>query len=62
MGDRDPEVARQNAPNSLRALYSISGIQNAVMGSPDDETAEIQITIVITDRVHCESPDDSTHL
>jgi len=43
MGDRDPEVARQNAPNSLRALYGISGIQNAIMGSPDDETAEIQI-------------------
>ena len=43
MGDRDPEVARENAPNSLRALYGISKLQNAVMGSPDDELAEIQI-------------------
>ncbi|THU87024.1 hypothetical protein K435DRAFT_793779 [Dendrothele bispora CBS 962.96] len=43
MGDRDPEVARENAPNSLRALYGTSTTQNAVMGSPDDEMAEIQI-------------------
>ncbi|KAJ3572169.1 hypothetical protein NP233_g3259 [Leucocoprinus birnbaumii] len=44
MGDRDPELARVEAPNSLRALYGISLQQNALMGSPDTQTAEIQIS------------------
>ncbi|KAF9077815.1 hypothetical protein BDP27DRAFT_1357205 [Rhodocollybia butyracea] len=43
MGDRDPEVAKQEAPHSLRALYGISAQKNAVMGSPDTEMAEVQI-------------------
>ncbi|KAJ8080530.1 hypothetical protein AAF712_003070 [Marasmius tenuissimus] len=43
MGDSDPEVARQESPRSLRALYGTSRKQNALMGSPDSETAEIQI-------------------
>lgn len=43
MGPADPELARQEAPNSLRALYGISAAQNALMGAPDNETAEIQI-------------------
>lgn len=43
MGDADPQVARQVSPNSLRALYGINNEQNAVLGSPDAETAEIQI-------------------
>ncbi|KAJ7095856.1 hypothetical protein B0H15DRAFT_774786 [Mycena belliarum] len=43
MGDRDPEVARQEAPNSLRALYGTVLAQNALMGSPDGQSAEIQI-------------------
>ncbi|TFK40793.1 hypothetical protein BDQ12DRAFT_680037 [Crucibulum laeve] len=43
MGDRDPEIARRETPNSLRALYGINFEQNALMGSPDSETAEIQI-------------------
>lgn len=43
MGDRDPSVARQEAPNSLRALYGSSLEQNVLMGSPDLQTAEIQI-------------------
>ncbi|KAI0755011.1 hypothetical protein C8Q80DRAFT_1094786 [Daedaleopsis nitida] len=43
MGDPDPEVARKDTPNSIRALYGISAAQNAVMGSPDAQTAEIQI-------------------
>ncbi len=43
MGDRHPEIARLQSPNSLRALYGISLQQNAVMGSPDTQTAEIQI-------------------
>lgn len=43
MGPRDPEVARQEAPNSLRALYGSSLEQNGLMGSPDTQTAEIQI-------------------
>ncbi|KAF9645752.1 hypothetical protein BDM02DRAFT_3189437 [Thelephora ganbajun] len=43
MGDADPEIAREHQPDSLRALYGISTVQNAVMGSPDNENAEIQI-------------------
>lgn len=43
MGDRDPEIARTTAPNSLRALYGISHAQNGLMGAPDEQTAEIQI-------------------
>ncbi|TFK64629.1 hypothetical protein BDN72DRAFT_774374 [Pluteus cervinus] len=43
MGDRDPEIARKESPNSLRALYGISRAQNGFMGSPDNHTAEIQI-------------------
>ncbi|RXW25353.1 hypothetical protein EST38_g495 [Candolleomyces aberdarensis] len=43
MGPRDPEQAREEAPNSLRALYGTSLAQNGLMGAPDNETAEIQI-------------------
>lgn len=43
MGDQDPEVARQETTNSIRALYGINRMQNAVMGSPSDQVAEIQI-------------------
>ncbi|KAI0702300.1 hypothetical protein BC835DRAFT_1220002, partial [Cytidiella melzeri] len=43
MGDADPEIAREETSNSLRALYGISKEKNAVMGSPDVETAETQI-------------------
>lgn len=43
MGDPDPEIARVQSPRSLRALYGISRAQNAVMASPDPQTAEIQI-------------------
>jgi len=43
MGHADPEVAREHQPDSLRALYGVSAVQNVVMGSPDNEAAEIQI-------------------
>lgn len=43
MGDRDPEVARKDAPNSLRALYGTSAQQNGLMGSADVQIAELQI-------------------
>ncbi|KAG5648423.1 hypothetical protein DXG03_004997 [Asterophora parasitica] len=43
MGDCDPNIARRDAPNSLRALYGKSLHQNAIMGSSDIQTAEIQI-------------------
>ena len=43
MGDPDPLIAREQSPSSLRALYGITRDQNAIMGSPDVETAEIQI-------------------
>ncbi|KAL9716647.1 hypothetical protein Ac2012v2_001098 [Leucoagaricus gongylophorus] len=44
MGNRDPEIARVETPHSLRALYGISLAQNALMGSPDMHTAELQIS------------------
>ncbi|GLB38325.1 putative nucleoside diphosphate kinase [Lyophyllum shimeji] len=43
MGDRDPEVARRESPNSLRALYGVSLQQNGLMGSSDTQMAELQI-------------------
>jgi hypothetical protein len=43
MGDPDPQVARENSPNSIRALYGLSRKQNAVMGSSDTHNAELQI-------------------
>ena len=43
MGNRDPEIACIETPHSLRALYGISLRQNALMGSPDIHTAELQI-------------------
>src|SRR6266550_773772 len=43
MGPKDPDVARNEMPNSLHALHGISARQNGVMGSPDAELAEIQI-------------------
>ncbi|OCH91212.1 hypothetical protein OBBRIDRAFT_775519 [Obba rivulosa] len=46
MGDTDPAVARRDTPHSLRALYGLSREQNAVMGSPDVTTAEIQISAI----------------
>ncbi|KAI0648122.1 hypothetical protein C8Q79DRAFT_999563 [Trametes meyenii] len=46
MGDTDPEVARKDTPNSVRALYGISAAQNAVMGSADAQMAEVQIQAI----------------
>ncbi|KAI0786831.1 hypothetical protein C8Q75DRAFT_720259 [Abortiporus biennis] len=46
MGDPDPEVARQETTNSLRALYGIDSQQNGLMGSPNVEIAEIQIQAI----------------
>ncbi|KAM6494337.1 hypothetical protein JOM56_010698 [Amanita muscaria] len=46
MGPKDPQVAKEDMPNSLRALYGISAGQNGLMGSPDVELAEIQIASV----------------
>jgi len=43
LGNKDPAVARTEAPNSLRALYGTSRKQNGVMGSENAEIAEIQI-------------------
>jgi hypothetical protein len=43
MGDPDPQIAREQSPSSLRALYGITRDQNAIMGSSDVDIAEIQI-------------------
>ena len=47
MGDPDLETARATSATSLRALYGISKEQNAVMGSPDSQTAEVQIASLV---------------
>lgn len=46
MGDEDPEVARKLNANSLRAVYGASVDANAVIGSPDNATAEHQISVL----------------
>ncbi|KAG6820726.1 hypothetical protein H0H93_012779 [Arthromyces matolae] len=46
MGNADPEIARIDAPNSLRALFGKSPAQNALMGSPDIQSAELQIASI----------------
>ena len=48
MGHPDPAVARKDTPHALRALYGASVQQNAVMGSPDEQTAEIQILSIFS--------------
>ncbi|KAF8523211.1 hypothetical protein JB92DRAFT_2705493 [Gautieria morchelliformis] len=46
MGDEDPDTARRSNANSLRALYGTSIHDNALIGSPDNTTAEHQISIL----------------
>ncbi|RDB18005.1 Thioredoxin domain-containing protein 3 [Hypsizygus marmoreus] len=43
MGHPDPDTARADSPNSLRALFGISLQQNGLMGSTDIQIAELQI-------------------
>lgn len=56
MGNPDPEIARQETPNSLRALYGISREQNGIMGSTDSPQAEMQILSIFAS-----SPPFPTH-
>ncbi|KZT09119.1 uncharacterized protein LAESUDRAFT_647207 [Laetiporus sulphureus 93-53] len=46
MGNADPAIACKQTPHSLRALYGSNAKHNAVMGSPDVPTAEMQIMAV----------------
>ncbi|KAI0729606.1 hypothetical protein C8Q72DRAFT_777779 [Fomitopsis betulina] len=46
MGHPDPAVARRETPHALRALYGASLQQNALMGSADSPTAEMQISSI----------------
>lgn len=46
MGDEDPNAARHLNPNALRALYGTSIHDNALIGSPDNATAEHQISVL----------------
>ena len=43
MGDRDPAVARETTPTSLRAIYGTTLAENAFIGAPDTNKAEEQI-------------------
>ncbi|KAG8852106.1 hypothetical protein FRB96_008907 [Tulasnella sp. 330] len=42
----DPEIARVDAPESLRALYGKTIYNNAVYGSPNEPMAELQINSI----------------
>lgn len=64
IGDPDPIVARENSPNSLRALYGISLEQNGLMGSPDIQMAETQIASLFASSPPfptSELPEDLSH-
>lgn len=64
MGEPDPLVARENSPNSLRALYGISLEQNGLMGAPDVQMAETQIASLFASSppFHTsELPDELSH-
>jgi len=43
MGNEDPEIARQEEPHSIRALYGVDLVNNAFGGSEDSAAAEAQI-------------------
>ncbi|KAL5482752.1 hypothetical protein ACEPAI_9346 [Sanghuangporus weigelae] len=43
MGEEHPSLAREASPNSIRALFGKDEAQNAIMGSPSNEIAEVQI-------------------
>lgn len=43
MGEEDPAIAREASPNSIRALFGEDETHNAIMGSPTNEIAEVQI-------------------
>ncbi|KAH8114556.1 hypothetical protein DFH11DRAFT_1595195 [Phellopilus nigrolimitatus] len=44
MGEEDPDRAREQSPNSLRAVYGVDLTHNALMGSPNTDIAEVQIS------------------
>lgn len=46
MGPEDPETARADAPDCLRALFGQDISDNAVYGSPDNSMAELQINSI----------------
>ncbi|EJT98730.1 hypothetical protein DACRYDRAFT_96458 [Dacryopinax primogenitus] len=46
MGPEDPEIARNDAPKSLRAIYGRSLDDNAIYGSRSTDDAERQIAIL----------------
>lgn len=46
MGDQDPAVARELAPQSIRAVFGESLEDNVIYAAPDAELAEIQINSI----------------
>lgn len=46
VGDQDPAVARENAPQSIRAIYGQSLVDNVIYAAPDAEIADIQISSI----------------
>lgn len=51
IGPTDSEVARKEAPNSVRALFGKDKTYNAVHGSDSSESAERVITIFMVLRL-----------
>ncbi|KAH7097492.1 nucleoside diphosphate kinase [Auriculariales sp. MPI-PUGE-AT-0066] len=62
MGPEDPELARVEQPNSLRAIYGLDVLDNgnaAFIGSPDPSTAETQIATLFASSPPFPTTDDS---
>jgi nucleoside diphosphate kinase len=51
IGPTDPEEAKQDNPDSLRALFGEDKLKNALHGSSDIEQAKKAISVVLGDEV-----------
>ncbi|KAJ3051896.1 thioredoxin domain-containing protein 6 [Rhizophlyctis rosea] len=55
-GPTNSEKAREEAPNSIRALYGTNGSQNAVHGSDSPASAERELKLIFGDSPHTVAP------
>jgi hypothetical protein len=46
IGDADPDTARVNAPESIRARFGRTVEENVMYGAPDSDAAEMQIATI----------------
>lgn len=48
IGPTNCQIARMEKPNSIRAIYGIEGVRNAVHGSDSENSAEREINLFFT--------------